>query len=112
MDITALMSGYKTITAYYTYGVSGDGTDNILFSTDNHNRNEYDEALRNFINLMIQVGAAASQSPNDNKTGVRVKVHGIDFPLYFYKYDGAYYITKSINKSKTTEKRLFWNVEN
>lgn len=104
--IQKIKSNHKTLVAYYPYRTGGHGTENEIAETDNFNGKSYDEDLKNLVNLMVQLGAAAGYRP-DNKTAVELEVDGIDFPVYCYMYDGSYHITKKIDSEPGAQK-IHW----
>lgn len=105
-----ILKNYKRLVTYYPYRTGGYGLENVIASTDNHNSEYADQYLKNFVNLMVQLGASAAGYRNDNKTAVEVQVDGLDYPIYFYKYDGKYTITKRID-SEHEGTKINWTVE-
>ena len=104
-----ILTSYKTIEYYYPYKVFGGGPQfEIVSLNDNSDLNQ--QPLRCFINLMIQLGASAAGAYHDNKSGVAVKVDGLDFPVYFYKFDGKYVITECIHP-ESEPIRVYWKLE-
>lgn len=106
-----LYNNTKTIVAYYMYP-TGSNTNHII-KTDNWNRNKYDVQLKNFVNLIVQLGAAAAGMINDNKTGVEVHVDGIDFPIFCYKHDGMFAVTKGLKQRDGRDPiKIHWRIGN
>lgn len=103
-----IKSNFKVIVNYFPYPTYGSGDD--IAETDNHNGKEYDQDLKNLVNLTVQLGAAAADYRNDNKTGVELEVDGIDFPIFMYKFDGKYTITKGL-RPKSTPVKIRWRIE-
>jgi hypothetical protein len=73
------------------------GCGEVIAETYNYNGQEYNETLKNIVNLMVQLGAVAAGRSNDNKIAVEVKVDGLNYPVYFCKKDNRFCITKEIN---------------
>jgi hypothetical protein len=105
-----ILSGNKKLTAYYTYPTRGAGEQ--IFETNNWNRGSYDEPLKNVINLGVQLGAAVASCRVDNKTAVRVEVEGLDFPVYFRRFDGMYCISTDVSRRSGQEILISWSVGN
>lgn len=105
-----ILTGFKKITGFYPYPTGGYGMDNVIAETDNHNGGEHNHLLKNFINVSIDLGAsAAGYGSSDNKTGIEVRVTGLDYPVYFYKYDGKYVITRNI-RTESQKKLINWTI--
>lgn len=103
-----ILSGHKKLVAYYPYPARG--FDGEIAATDNHNGNQYDELLKNFINLCIQLGAALADRKIDNKTAVKMEVEGLDFPVYLRKTNGYYGILKEALPGDKIEIPISWNI--
>lgn len=108
--LEAIFNNYKTIVAYYPYPTGGYGQENVIAETDNFNGSKYNDSIKNFVNLTVQLGAAVSGCHVDNKTAVQIQVHGLDFPVFCYRYDGKFCITKKIAPS-TSVKNITWRIE-
>lgn len=106
-----ILKGYKSIVAYYPYPTGGLGTENEVIRIKHSDEDMQRLVYYNLITVMVQLGAASVGSRNDNKTAVKVKVDGLDFPVYFVKYDGECYITTEINIRRSQEVKAHWNVE-
>lgn len=106
-----ILSGNKKLVAYYPYPARGFYE--TIAETDNWNGNQYDEPLKNFINLCVLLGAnAAGRRRIDNKTAVKMEVEGLDFPVYLRRYDGCYGIYKEAKIRDTREILITVNIEN
>lgn len=104
-ELEKIYKNHKTLEYYFTY--STGGFDRIAY-TDGRN---YDDALKNFVNLTVQLGASVANCHSDNKTAVKIRVQGLKFPVYCVKYDGMYYICKGINKKDEQGIKIHWNIE-
>ena len=101
----------KSLRAYYPYPTGGNGLSNVIVETSGLSPKKYNHELKNIINLLIQLGASVAGYNNDNKTAVKINVDGLDFPIYCYKYDGKFVITKEINYNRSKEIKIHWTVE-
>lgn len=93
--LNTIFNNGKVITEYYVYPTGGYGEE--IASTNNWSGNKYDYRIKNFVDFAVQIGAAVSgKLYPDNKTAVKIEVDGLNYPIYCYRYDGLYSITKNI----------------
>lgn len=92
--LAALKSNHKTLVRYFPYPTGGMGKQ--IASTNNWNGNEYDQELKNLVNLLVLLGASAAGKSADNKTAVEVRVEGVGPSVFCYRYDGAYHVSLGV----------------
>ena len=107
-----ILRNEKRIVAFYSYPTGGHGSENEIASTSRDYGDECNHWLRNFIEITIQLGASlAGQSRNDNKNAVELEIEDINFPIFFYQYDGTCYITSAIRSNAgATKTKINWNI--
>lgn len=117
--ISKILTNYKTIREYFIYPTRIKNEADIILqikqsgSIKGESLSEEaveEEALRNLINVIVQLGAAAASGRPDNKTAVKVEVEDLDFPIYFVRKDTFYSIVKEI-KSESEGIKLNWKIE-
>lgn len=86
----------KTIVGYFPYPTWAM-YDSIIVKTSNGNSQKYNHELKNFVSLIVALGAKSATYSIDNKTAVALKIEGLDV-IYAGQSDGTYYISKAINK--------------
>lgn len=97
----------KRLVGYYPYPTGGF---EFIAETDDSGHKEYDYQLKNFVHLMVLVGALAAERYLDNKTAVAFEVDGIDYLLYAVQYDGRYSICKRVNKEFEERIKIYQNI--
>lgn len=106
--LQTILSNYKTIVAYCAYPTYSN-SGNVIAETNDYNGRTHDELLRNFITLFVQLGASVAGYKLQNKSAVKVKVDGLDYFVYFRRFDKSYSITTAV-KPEAPEIPIQWEV--
>jgi len=85
----------KTLIKYYPYPTHGFNS-GLIAETSGFNE-DTDYQLKNFVCLMVALGATLAGYHVDNKTAVALDIEGIDYLIYACQYDGTYSLCKEVN---------------